>query len=133
MLTDDAKARIPQFKQRRRQILNRIAGIPGIQLVVTGHQVMLVRSTDDFYEGVVVLQLPHVVIERTGSRKNPVRRDMANANKPFEKRDIGLDNHTIDAILAAWSRDESAMTVDGVTHAFDSKGTLRDDKGKASR
>lgn len=69
-------------------------------------------------EGVVVGQLASVVIERTGSKSNPVRRDMDNDRKPPEARYIDLDDDQVKAVLAAWRAGRSAASVDGVRFVY---------------
>lgn len=104
------------------------ASMPGLQLIRSGErgtQVMLVLSQDDRYEGVVIGQLPHVVVERTTAGKNVGRRFAPNEKKPFDKRLIDLTDSDIAAVLGAWRAGRSALTVSCVTHVYDGKGQMR--------
>jgi hypothetical protein len=128
MLTDDARAGLAAFRAATDAQWKRIAAtMTGLQLISAGEsgsQVMLVISRADFYEGVVIAQLPHVVIERVGSRRNPTRREAPNERKPFDKRQIMLTDAEIDAILARWRDGRSAIGLPGVPQVQDANGRI---------
>ena len=126
MLTEEARARLPWFRVHTdAQWLRVKDAMPGLQFIRSGEggsQAMLVRSVPDFYEGVVIGQLPQVHLVPTGSRKNPVLQDAPNDRKPIEKREIMVDDTTIDAILHGWNRGMSAKGVVGVALVYGAHG-----------
>lgn len=129
MLEEIDRGAIEAFVARKlaqcRAVANRT---PGLQIIVSGErrsQIMLVISTDDRYEGVVVGQLPHVVVERTTGGKNVGRRFAPEHKKPFEARAVDLTDEQVDAIVAAWVSGRSALTVPAVTHVYDKHGKIR--------
>jgi hypothetical protein len=123
-LSPDHARQLPLWKARKDAQWDRIAGtMPGLQLVTTregGNQYMLVchrpadeeRGVPEFYEGVVIGQLPLVVIERTrlpGGRTG--RKAMAEHKKPIHKRGIDLSDEEIDQVLACWRVGRSALSL----------------------
>ena len=121
-LTLHALASLSAFKARKAAQWNRIAGsIPGLQLVISGEQAtqfMLVCSQESFYEGVIIGQLPHVVMERAGHSHRPV----PEARKPLERRDIDLSDEHIDQISAHWRDQRSALSLAFVAAVFGANG-----------
>lgn len=129
MLEEIDREKIAAFVARKIDQCERVQSrTPGIQIIVSGEmrsQIMLVTSTDAMYEGVVVGQLPHVVVERTTGGKNVGRRFAPEHKKPFEARAIDLTDEQVDAIVAAWVSGRSALTVPAVTHVYDKHGKIR--------
>lgn len=129
MLIEKDADNISAFKARKTAQWERVAGsMPGLQFVSSGErgtQFMIVRSTDDFYEGVVIGQLPHVVMETYGPPANPRRRAMPNDKKPLDKRDIDLTDDQIDKVLACWRNEQSALGLPFVQAVYDLSGLPR--------
>lgn len=129
MLIEKDAEKIAEFKDRKSRQLARIAGTsPGLQIVVSGErgtQFMVVCSTDTFYEGVVIGQLPHVVMETYGPPANPRRRAMPNDKKPLDKREIDLTDDQIDKVLACWRNEQSALGLPFVQAVYDLSGLPR--------
>ncbi len=120
---------IAGFIARKQAQFDAIAGaMPGLQLIRSGErgsQIMLVISTESMYEGVVIGQLPHVVVERATAGKSIGRRFAPDHKKPLDRRAIDLNDAEVAAIIAAWSVGKSAITVPTVTHIYDRAGKLR--------
>lgn len=129
MLIEKDTSKIAEFKARKVAQWERVAGVmPGLQFVASGErgtQFMIVRSTDSFYEGVVIGQLPHVVMETFGSPANPRRRAMPDAKKPLGKRAVDLTDDEIDQVLARWRVGQSAWNLPFVLAVFGLDGLPR--------
>ena len=129
MLIEKDEDAVAAFKARKIAQWQRVAGsMPGLQLVVSGErgtQFMIVRSTDDFYEGVVVGQLPHVVMETYGPPSSPRRRAMPNEKKPLDRRDVDLTDEQIDKVIARWRDGQSAVGLPFVQAIYDISGLAR--------
>lgn len=119
---------LPEFAALKRTQWARIEGaIPGLQFVVSGErqsQFMVIHSTDDHYEGVVIGQLPQVVMVVTGPPAARRRVPLPDSKKPLDKRTIDLSDSEIDAVLDCWRRGRSAMTLDYISHAYDRRGQI---------
>ena len=102
---------IEAFKARKLAQWERVKGaLPGLQMIQSGEkgsQFVISNGT----EMVIYGQLPHVVLEQTGSRKNPVMKAVPNERKPLERRGIDLDDAAIDQIIAAWAAGRTAASI----------------------
>lgn len=129
MLIEKDADNIAAFKARKTAQWERVAGtMPGLQFVSSGErgtQFMIVRSTDDFYEGVVIGQLPHVVMETYGPPSSPRRRAMPNDKKPLDRRDVDLTDEQIDKVLARWRDGQSAVGLPFVQAIYDISGLAK--------
>ena len=138
MLTPEAIAQVPAFKARKQAQWARIEpkvvdgvllGLP-LQLVTSGEhgtQFVVNFSFHDgsFYEGVIIGQLPHVVMEETGPAHRPGRRSGPNDRKPLESRAIDLDDDQIDQILAHWRERKTALSLAFVDAVWGADGKPR--------
>ena len=129
MLEEIDRGAIEAFVARKLAQCHAVANrTPGLQIIASCErrsQIMLVISTEDRYEGVVVGQLPHVVIERETAGRSVGRRLAPDHKKPFDKRRIDLSDADVEAIIAAWIAGRSALTVPAVTHVYDGSGKIR--------
>lgn len=120
MLLPISDADLAAYKARKVAQWERVASaIPGLQMIQSGDRgtsFTIGWSSGDDFEGVIFGQLPHVHLVLTGSPRNPVRRDAANDAKPIEKRAIDLTDEQIDAVIDAWRRGWSALTLPFVVH-----------------
>ena len=119
----ETRAFIPQWRAYKDAQWERFQGtIPGLQLIKSGegqHQYELVCSRDAteeaqaFYEGVVIGQLPQVLMERAGPRTRiggkTARRPAPEHKKPVRLRAIDLSDEEIGAILACWELGKTAL------------------------
>lgn len=128
MLSSDTVSELPGFIAETEAQWTAVSGsLPGLQFVRSGDrgsQAMLVYSTDTHYEGVVIGQLPHVMMERTGSPRNPVRRPAPDAKKPHDRRRITMTNEEVAAIVSAWRSGRSALDLAHVSHIYDRAGQI---------
>ena len=141
MFDDETRAFLPQWKKMKDAQWERFQGtIPGLQLVKSGegqHQYMLVRSIDPkpeddepgFYEGVIVGQLPQILMKVQGPRSRiggkSVRRPAAEHEKPFTLRAIDLSDYEIDLILQQWEKGRSALDLPFVAAVYGRDGKAR--------
>lgn len=99
------------FKERKQAQWARVMGvIPGLQMIQSGEkgtQFVISNGT----EMVIYGQLPHVVLEQTGSRKNPVMKAVPNERKPLERRSIDFDDAAIDQIISVWAAGDTAASI----------------------
>ena len=115
MLSDDTKAEISSWNARKlaqwelvapKAVDGKVVGLEGLQLARFGEaksSFMLTYSTADFYESVVIGQLPQV----HNVPKNPKRpaikasdwRPASEAEKPRTKRRIDLSDREIETVL----------------------------------
>lgn len=120
---------LPDWKARKDTQWNRISGtMSGLQLIRSRQsrtQYMLVCSTDAFYEGVVIGQLPEQVIKVYGSALNPRQRWATEDEKPPEKRGIDLSDGEIDQVLARWAKGATAATLPFVGAVWDRSGKMK--------
>ncbi|HEY1244367.1 MAG TPA: hypothetical protein VGF29_05995 [Hyphomicrobiaceae bacterium] len=143
-LSPDDAERLPEWKDRKDAQWARIsAAMAGLQLVTTregGNQYMLVchreadeaRGVPEFYEGVLIGQLPLTVMERirvrTGvARDNRVvmgRRPMPDHKKPLHKRGVDLSDEEIDQVLERWRVRRSALGLPFVTAVWGRDGRM---------
>lgn len=92
-----------------------VAGLSMAQSGEFGTQFVMGKMiADGVHEAVIIGQLPHRVIERFGSTRNPVIREAPNERKPIERRRIDLSDGEIAAVLGAWARGETALGLPGV-------------------
>jgi len=128
MLSDEDRARVPEWNARKLEQWERASKkMEGLQLVRSGpgkSQFMLVISTEDFYEGVLVGQLPAQLWEAFGPARQPRRRLMTEDKKPLEKRACDLGNDQIDQVLALWGKGESALNLPFVQCAWGRDGQI---------
>lgn len=128
MLSSETVAELPNFLAETEAQWSRFSGaIPGLQCIRSGDsgsQVMLVYSTDDLYEGVVIAQLPHVVMQRSGSPRNPVLRPAPESKKPHDKRAIAMSDEEVAQVIEAWRSGRSALDLPHVSHVYDRSGRL---------
>jgi hypothetical protein len=101
--------------------------MPGLQLITSGEQgtqFMLVCSLHDgsFYEGVIIGQLPHVVMEETGPPHRRRTQPAPDDRKPLERRSIDLDDEQLDQILALWRERKTALSLAFVEAVWGSDG-----------
>lgn len=129
MLVEKDAAKVEAFREHKRAQWDRIAGsMPGLQFVASGErgtQFMIVCSTPDFYEGVVIGQLAHLVMETYGSPAQPRRRAIPNAKKPLDRRGIDLTDEQVDAVLDRWRLGRSAIDLPFVAAIYDLSGLAR--------
>lgn len=129
MLEEKALAGIDEFKARKQAQWKKVADkLPGLQLAQSGErgsQFMLICSTDHFYEGVILGQLPHVVMENYGPPVRPRRRAVPDERKPIERRSIDLTDAQIDQILSLWRSGTSALSLPFVAAVFDMNGLMQ--------
>ncbi len=119
MLADDTKAEISAWNTRKLAQWEWIVpGLEGLQLARCGEaksSFMLTYSTPDFYESVLIGQLPQV----HNLPKNPKRpaikasdwRPATEPEKPRAKRRIDLSDREIDSVLGVWRKGVSALTL----------------------
>lgn len=126
MLIEKDPDKIEAFKADKRAQWERIAGtMPGLQFVVSGErgtQFMIVCSTPEFYEGVVIGQLPQVMMETIGTPASFRRRAMPNDKKPLDKRSVDLTDEQIDKVLARWKAKTSALDLPFVQAVYGISG-----------
>lgn len=95
------------------------SGVTGLQLVRHGQgqsHFMLVRSTDDFYEGIVLGQLPQrQMIFGKDDNGEPALKPVPEKKKSPQRRSIDLSDGELDQVLARWARDESAFDLPFIT------------------
>jgi hypothetical protein len=94
---------------------------PGLQLVRNGRgrsTFMLVKSTEEFYEGVLIGQLPteKQAADQIGRRTH--YRASREDEKLLKHRTIDLDDDQINQILERWSRGQSAAGLVFVPRVF---------------
>lgn len=108
---------------------DRISGHhPGLQLIRYGHKgstFMVVKSTPQFYEGVVFGKLRDTM--NVEIRKGPRRytRPATEQEKPVERRAVDLVDSEIQGILDGWAKGKSALSLPFVPYIYDRDGKLR--------
>lgn len=129
--SSETAARIPDWVSQKLEQWERVKdALPGLQLArsaESGTEFMLTFSPHDgsFYESVIIGQLPQVALEPYGSKHNPRFRDMPNEKKPFEKRQIDLDDDEIDRVIRAWKAGKSALTLKFVPVVYGADGKIK--------
>ncbi len=129
MLTADAQADLAKWNAAKLAQWEALASaMPGLQLVRYGparSTFMLICSRADFYEGVVIGQLPQrvPVAGIAARRRRPV--DSANDQKPIDARAIDLTDDQVNAILALWENGRSALPLFFVSGVCGRDGVLR--------
>lgn len=94
---------------------------PGLQIVRNGRgksTFMLVKSTDTFYEGVLIGQLPTEkrAADQVGRRTH--YRAAREDEKDIKHRAIDLDDDQINQVLERWGRGKSASGLSFVPRVF---------------
>ena len=128
MLSPETEASIPDWVDRKDAQWERISGImPGLQLVRSRGrtQYMLACSTDGFYEGLLIGQLPEEHYVMTGSSLNPRRRAAEIHEKPHDRREIDLTDDQIDQILQRWAQGATALNLPFVDRVWNREGAPR--------
>lgn len=133
-LSPDIARLIPAWKARKKAQWERIAGaVPGLQLVVKGDQYTLACHRDEdgdgkpeFYEAIVIGQLPKTVIERVRLPGNRFgRKPMPEHRKPLRKRAVDFTDAQIDQVLERWALSRSAFDLPFVAAAVGRDGKTR--------
>lgn len=105
------------------------AAEPGLQLINYGANraiFMLVKSTPDFYEGVIIGQIPHrdrLTTEQIGRRVH--YRKMRTEEAPAERRSVDLVDSQISQVLERWAKNQSALGLEFVPCVFDRDGKIK--------
>jgi hypothetical protein len=124
---------LPQWTARKlAQYARALTRIPSLQLVRYGPDqstFMLVCSTDDFYEGVIIGQPPRPQYEWRGGERRPVPAH----RKQSDRRAIDLSDDDIDAILTRWQSGRSALGLPCVSTVWDRSGQMRGTMRNATR
>lgn len=126
MLTEKDPDKIAEFKERKAAQWSRISDeMTGLQCVSSGAhgtQIMVVLSSETHYEGVVIGQLSHVVMETVGSPMNPRKRHIPDDRKPLDKREIDLSDDQLDQVVARWKAGQSARSLPFISAVFGRDG-----------
>lgn len=125
MFSEETAASIPAWIARKQAqwALAVASGVAGLQLVRSGEQrtaFMMIRSTDDFYEGVIIGQLPQIET-RIDSRGTVY--EVPNAAKKRDNREIDLSDAQVQSIIDLWSENKSALTLACVSSVFLQNGS----------
>ena len=91
--------------------------LPHLQLIQAGDhaQFMLVYSTEEFYEGIVIGQLPRIQIAGKG-------RIVPEAQRRAENQRIDLSDDQIDAVLVYWEDGKSALELPFIKSVWNREG-----------
>jgi hypothetical protein len=104
---------IPTWNDRKLAQFERAAGLMGnLQLIRHGQgqsSFMLVHSSDDFYEGIVIGQLPQEQFHLTGPATKRERVQVAEKKKHPKRRSIDLSDEQIDLVLERWAEGDTAL------------------------
>ena len=126
MHTPETVALIPDWNARKlAQFQRATAEFPNLQLVRHGQgqsHFMLVHSTEDFYEGVVIGQLPQVQLQLVGPPGRQEKKHVPEKKKDPSRRSIDLSDEQIDQVLERWAGGDTALDLPFVECVWDRQG-----------
>lgn len=129
MLTEGAMLEVGEFLARKQAQWDKFsAEAPNLGLIKSGPhktQWMIYLSTDTFYEGVIIGQLPQKVPRAIGRGPHKRMVDTTDAAKPIEKRGIDLNDTQIRIVLRRWADEKSAADLEFVHGVWGRDGKMR--------
>jgi len=130
MRPDDRTIDLADWRALKQAQFERIAATqPGLQLVNYGTNqsvFMLVKSTPDFYEGLIIGQIPQrdrMTTEQIGRRT--YHRKMRVDELLPERRSVDLVDTQVSEVLERWAKNQSAIGLEFVTCVFDASGKIK--------
>ena len=130
MRPDDRTIDLADWRALKQAQFERIAATqPGLQLVNYGTNqsvFMLVKSTPDFYEGLIIGQIPQrdrMTTEQIGRRT--YHRKMRVDELLPERRSVDLVDTQVSEVLERWAKNQSAIGLEFVPCVFDASGKIK--------
>lgn len=129
MLAPETAAIVDLWIARKNAQWKEVEGtMPGLQLIRSGplqSSFMLVCSTDDFYDGVMIGQLPQTQTEVVRRAPKLQIRDVPERRKLIDRRSIDLSDSQISQIVAGWRNGCSALELPFVIAVWGRDGQVR--------